>query len=126
MSISTGGKAIEGESIKEAIACADKNMYTAKQSRNAFVLEDVTGEYLDSSTTVSEYAKPLVLIVDDAEMNHEILEEMLKEEYTFLHVYDGNEALKVLKENQKDISLVLLDLVMPKSNRWIRCAGMDA
>lgn len=125
LSISTGGKVIEGESIKEAMACADKNMYTAKQSRNAFVLEDETGEHLDSSTTVSEYAKPLVLIVDDAEMNHEILQEMLKEEYTFLHVYDGHEAVKVLEENQKDISLVLLDLIMPQVNgfdvlEWMR------
>lgn len=125
LSISTGGKAIEGESIKEAMACADKNMYTAKQSRNAFVLEDETGEHLDSSTTVNEYAKPLVLIVDDAEMNHEILQEMLKEEYTFLHVYDGHEAVKVLEENQKDISLVLLDLIMPQVNgfdvlEWMR------
>lgn len=57
-----------------------------------------------------------VLIVDDVEMNRELLAEMLEEEYQVLTAADGDEALTVLDDNPDGISVLLLDLVMPKKN----------
>ena len=54
-----------------------------------------------------------ILIVDDAEMNRMILADMLSEQYEILEASDGKEAISVLEKYQMDISLVLLDIVMP-------------
>ena len=54
-----------------------------------------------------------ILIVDDSEMNREILYEMLKDEFDILEAENGKEALEVLERYGCEISLVLLDIVMP-------------
>ncbi len=53
-----------------------------------------------------------ILIVDDSRFNRLLLLEILNHEYHTLEASDGAEALKVMEENP-DISLVLLDIVMP-------------
>lgn len=57
-----------------------------------------------------------ILIVDDSEMNREILTEMLDGEYEILEAFDGGEAITLLQEYYTQISLVLLDMVMPNMN----------
>ena len=57
-----------------------------------------------------------ILIVDDSEMNREILTEMLDSEYDILEAGDGKEAISLLNKFNTDISLVLLDMVMPVMN----------
>lgn len=57
-----------------------------------------------------------ILIVDDSEMNREILAEMLDGEYEILEALDGGEAITLLQEYSTQISLVLLDMVMPNMN----------
>ncbi len=57
--------------------------------------------------------KKKILIVDDSEMNRSILADMLDGEYDILEAGDGVEAIAILKK-QVDISLVLLDIVMPE------------
>jgi len=54
-----------------------------------------------------------ILIVDDEEINREILGAMLEDKYKLLYAADGNQALDQLKKHKKQISLVLLDLIMP-------------
>ncbi len=54
-----------------------------------------------------------ILIVDDSEMNREILTDMLAGEYEILEAENGSEAITVLQERNTEISLVLLDMVMP-------------
>ncbi|MBD5130204.1 MAG: response regulator [Ruminococcaceae bacterium] len=54
-----------------------------------------------------------ILIVDDSEMNREILTDMLADEYEIFEASNGNEAITILSEHNTDISLVLLDMVMP-------------
>ncbi len=54
-----------------------------------------------------------ILIVDDSEMNRSILTDMLGEEYEILEAEDGVQALARLQE-ERNISLVLLDMVMPR------------
>lgn len=57
-----------------------------------------------------------ILIVDDSKMNREILTEMLDGEYEILEALDGSEAITLLQEYYAQISLVLLDMVMPNMN----------
>lgn len=57
-----------------------------------------------------------ILIVDDSEMNREILTEMLKGEHEILEACNGKEAVAMLNELNTQISLVLLDMVMPEMN----------
>lgn len=57
--------------------------------------------------------KPLVLIVDDSEMNRAILSEMLKDEYCILEADNGRTALDMVDRYGDELSLVLLDIVMP-------------
>ena len=53
-----------------------------------------------------------ILIVDDSKFNREILSEILNQ-YTVIEVKNGYEALEYMKAD-KNIALVLLDLVMPE------------
>lgn len=57
--------------------------------------------------------KRTILVVDDVEINRDMLELQLQDEYNILKAADGLEALGILKERYGDISLMLLDLVMP-------------
>lgn len=57
--------------------------------------------------------KRKILVVDDVEQNRMILSEILKDDYTVIEADDGDVCLKKLRED-KDIILVLLDIVMPK------------
>lgn len=58
--------------------------------------------------------KQTIMIVDDSEMNRAILTEMLAEEYGILEAEDGLEAIEILSHSWHEVSLVLLDLMMPK------------
>ncbi|MCL2411284.1 MAG: response regulator [Treponema sp.] len=58
--------------------------------------------------------KTTVLIVDDEEINIDILEEILKEDYHILSASNGREALVVLKTAKILPKIILLDVVMPQ------------
>ena len=55
-----------------------------------------------------------ILVVDDAELNRELLHDILKDDYITEMAADGEEALEKLREYQHEISALLLDLRMPK------------
>ena len=57
--------------------------------------------------------KQKILIVDDSEMNRAIMTGILDDGYDFLEAENGLQALDVLRAH-RDISLVLLDIVMPE------------
>ncbi len=54
-----------------------------------------------------------VLIVDDAEINRDILSEILKEKYEVLEAENGREAINIMATSLNEISVILLDLYMP-------------
>ena len=58
--------------------------------------------------------KQKILIVDDSEMNRSILSDMLGDEYEILEAENGKEGVAVLQKRAGEISLVLLDIVMPE------------
>lgn len=54
-----------------------------------------------------------ILVVDDAELNRELLYDMLKENYMVEMAENGGQALLMLERYQNDMSAILLDLRMP-------------
>ena len=60
-----------------------------------------------------------VLVVDDESRMRKLIKDFLMQKgYSILEAGDGEEALKVFTENQNHISLILLDVMMPKLDGW--------
>lgn len=59
-----------------------------------------------------------ILIVDDSEMNREILSDMIGDKFHIMEAEDGEQAVAMLQKHSAEISLVLLDLVMPHMNGY--------
>lgn len=55
-----------------------------------------------------------ILIIDDSEMNRAILADMLGGEYDILEAENGKEGVAMIRQHSAEISLVLLDIVMPE------------
>ena len=55
-----------------------------------------------------------ILIVDDSELNRSLLADMLCDEYEIMEAENGLEALKLMERHHFELSLVLLDIVMPE------------
>lgn len=109
LAVSVGGVLAAGRTIEDSARSADKLMYRAKQHKEAVVTEA-------DLPNLPEYHKPLVLIVDDSEMNREILREMLKDDYDILEAASGEDGLEAIRQHGELISLVLLDIMMPGIN----------
>ena len=56
--------------------------------------------------------KPKILIADDSEINRALLKEILGDGYDYLEAEDGVAAVELMRQ-RTDISLLLLDLMMP-------------
>ena len=56
-----------------------------------------------------------ILIVDDAELNRDILKEILGETYSYLEAENGNQAIQIMGDNP-GIDLMLLDINIPQMN----------
>lgn len=69
--------------------------------------------------------KNLILIVDDTEMNRAMLADMLAANYEIIEAADGEEAVRILHQKHNEISLVLLDIVMPKMDGFEVLAVMN-
>lgn len=54
-----------------------------------------------------------VLLVDDKEINRMMLKNMFGGEYNVLEAVNGEEAVKIIKERGNEISVILLDIIMP-------------
>ena len=112
LTASIGGVISEDGKINEAIAKADQLMYKAKDHKAQVVTE--------CDKTIFEKKepenKPRILIVDDSEFNRAILKEILQETYEIIEADDGKEALLKINEYGMEISLVLLDIIMPEKD----------
>lgn len=58
--------------------------------------------------------KGKILIVDDAELNRSVLADILGEKYEIIEAENGLEAILQIEKNKHELSLVLLDIMMPK------------
>lgn len=60
-----------------------------------------------------------ILIVDDEVRMRKLIKDFLtKNDYKTLEAGDGEEAIEVFEENKDKISLILLDVMMPKLDGW--------
>ena len=55
----------------------------------------------------------LVLVVDDQEINRDVLGVTLEDEYEVIYASNGVEALEEIQKHISEISIVMLDLMMP-------------
>ena len=101
-----GGVRIHGETVDEGVGRAVQLLSRAKTKAGTVVTDADSIEAFQSE-------KPLVLIADDSEMNRAILNEMLKDEYCILEADNGRTALDMVDRYGDELSLVLLDIVMP-------------
>ncbi|WP_418706485.1 diguanylate cyclase domain-containing protein [Anaerotruncus massiliensis (ex Liu et al. 2021)] len=67
----------------------------------------------------------MILIVDDTEMNRSLLADMLSEDYEILEAANGVEAVGILRQRSEELSLVLLDIVMPEMDGFEVLALMN-
>ncbi len=112
LTASIGGVISEDGKINEAIAKADQLMYKAKEHKAQVITE------CDKTIFKKEKIqnKPRILIVDDSEFNRAILKEILEETYEIIEADGGKEALHKIDEYGMEISLVLLDIIMPEKD----------
>ena len=112
VSVSIGG-VVQGEheTMDSAVRRADRLLYHAKATKNEVVVE--SDNTLSESVQTKNCVKPLILIVDDCDMNREILREILSSDYSIMEACGGEEALSMIHQFGTGISLVLLDIVMP-------------
>ena len=61
----------------------------------------------------SANGRRLILIVDDERINRELLGAVLSTDYELIFAENGREALEKIRANKDQLSLVLLDLLMP-------------
>lgn len=106
LSVSIGGALAEGRTVEETVRQADTLMYKAKSLKNSVVTES-------DDVDTEDVHKPLLLVVDDSEMNRVILSEMLKDQYDIIEADSGEAGISCLERHGEGISIVLLDIVMP-------------
>ena len=66
-----------------------------------------------------------ILVVDDLELNRELLQEMLEKEYDVMLAENGKQAIELIERAHEQLSVVLLDLIMPEVDgftvlKWMR------
>ena len=109
LSACVGGVRINGETVEEGVNRAVQLLSHAKAKPGTVVTDTDAIETFQSE-------KPSILIVDDSEMNRAILNEMLKDEYRVLEADNGRTALDMVDRYGDELSLVLLDIIMPGMN----------
>ena len=109
LSASIGGVMAADIPISDAVVVADKRMYLAKRCKNTVVTEDVA----PNSVCSGNAHRPTVLIVDDSPMNRDILSEILSDDFEVLEASNGAECLEILDARGPELSILLLDIVMP-------------
>ena len=122
LSVSIGGVMFTHGRLEEAITKADRLMYMAKGHKNIVVTR---WDQKKNTDEMEKRNRPQLLVVDDSEMNREILKEILGKEYRILEACDGEETLKILEQYGPEISLVLLDIIMPRMDGFEVLAYMN-
>ena len=70
-------------------------------------------------------SKRSILIVDDSELNRALLSDMLENDFDIIEAENGAEAIRILHEKELEISLMLLDIVMPEMDGFEVLAVMN-
>lgn len=114
LSISISAVVSMTETREVSVTKADRLMYIAKSSKNRVVSEWNENKQITSSLNERDDNKPLVLVVDDSDMNRFLLSQILLDDYNVIEACDGVEATQIIQDHFKELSIVLLDIVMPR------------
>lgn len=117
LSVSIGAVMAKNQAVEEVMPKADKLMYEAKETKNTIVTEwGRSGDKDEMIRYSGRHSRQCILIVDDSEINRAILYEMLHQDYDILEAESGERCIRMLEECEREISLLLLDIVMPGIN----------
>lgn len=88
---------------------ADKLLYRAKRN----------GKNQGDVLTISDYnmymnKKEIMLVVDDSEINRGALSAMFQQDFDIIEAADGEQAEDIIHKHHSIISIMLLDIMMPK------------
>lgn len=118
LSVSIGAVMAKNQAVEEVVPKADKLMYEAKETKNTIVTEwERSGDKDEMIQYSRKHSRQCILIVDDSEINRAILYEMLHQDYDILEAESGERCIRMLEEYEREISLLLLDIVMP-GHKW--------
>ena len=113
----------EDTSFHDVFERADALMYEEKKLLKSIgaVTRDGAGEETQAAFVTEDaggvlHLRHRILIVEDERVNQMLLSQMLGDGYDLLYASDGVEALEQVKAYKDDLSLVLLDLMMPRMN----------
>ncbi|MDD3411700.1 MAG: response regulator, partial [Eubacteriales bacterium] len=94
--------------------------YAKPMSESAFVeqLKTVAVSVMETAAPARQPAAPgghdqTLLIVDDAEINRAVLASVFGDSYNIVEKGNGREALEYLQKRHNEVTVVLLDLLMP-------------
>lgn len=107
LTTSIGATLCANEPIHIAVSRADRLLYKAKIHKNVIVM-DKDGEISEEKDNAT------ILIVDDSEINRDILSSILSNEFNIIEASGGKECIEALEKYGTEISLVLLDIMMPE------------
>ena len=127
--ISTGDVVVSG-GISEFTAGQDASFHQVFERADAMMYEEkqlLKGLGSISRDESPEDDKPLeeasilsvrkkVLVVEDEEVNRLLLGNAIRADYDVLYAGDGIEALQTADQHRSDLSLIMLDLQMPRMN----------
>lgn len=113
ISTSIGGVHTEDdETVGMAVSRADEYMYAAKKRKNTVVTDYNIKQF--NTELDSDDMKPLILIIDDSDINRGILADILKNDYRIAEAAGGKEGLDMIDKYDREIAMVLLDIIMPE------------
>ena len=59
-----------------------------------------------------------VMVIDDELINRKLLGNIVSRDYDVIYAENGKQAMELIKENEKTLSLILLDLLMPEMDGY--------
>lgn len=106
----------QNESVEHAMLRAHKLMYQAKNKKNMAITENnmIDHEGKIHAQKQPEKMIPEILVVDDEEVNRTLLDMIFSRDYHVLQAESGEKCIEILERQVNSISLVLLDVVLPK------------
>ena len=82
-------------------------------------LEESTETPMELSPLTEQKGSGCILVIDDERVIRNTMEGFLKQlNYDVILANDGDEGIEIYKKNKDKISLVILDIIMPKLNGY--------
>lgn len=60
-----------------------------------------------------------LLIVDDKKVNRFMLSGIFGEQYDIVEAEEGNQAIELIEQEKDEISVILLDIIMPQADGFV-------